>query len=348
MNSLDHLFQRVKSVVSNAMAENRGRPQKRSQGGQPLNDQAAAQTVLMLLLATLKGWSWGILHRQLTAYRHPRWRRLLDTRLSEIPAYNTLTWRAHHTRVKAWQKRIYRRLLGPLLNCRNLGLLAIDLSDLPSDLRDRLANLGVCGKGPFYGYKLHLIVTRDGVPLAIVATRANLTEPCVTNRLLRQLRRHLNREQLERLRYAVADAGYDTTGIYESFEVLEAALIAAVNPRRDERLKQAEAKGKLSLSHQTRRELKERDSARDRGILRYHSARGQALHDERVVVEQVIEQIKNDLWERGRGGSLVPWWLRGVRKVQEAADRALLALVAIEHTNKLRRCDLREVAPYVA
>jgi len=342
MSSLVHLFRRVKSVVREAMAENRGRPPKRSKGGQPLSNQAAVQTVLMLLLATLKGWSWATLHRQLTLYHHPCWRDLVSIPRSQIPAYNTLTWRAHHPRVKAWQQRIYCRLLGPLLNCRNLGLLAVDMSDLPSDLKDTLANCGVCSKGYFHGYKLHLIVTRDGVPLAVVATRANLTEPGVNKRLMRRLRRNLTEEQLERLRYVVADAGYDTTGVYESFEGLKAALIAAINSRNDARLKEN------TLSRQTRRELKERETARDRGILRYHSARGQELYDERVVVEQVIEQLKNVLWPRARGGSLVPWWLRGVRKVQEMADRAMLALVAIEHTNKLRRCDLRELAPYVA
>ena len=63
-----------------------------------------------------------------------------------------------------------------LLNCRNLGLLAIDMTDLPRDLKDRLANWGVCGKGLFYGYKIHLIVTRDGVPLAVVVTKANQTK----------------------------------------------------------------------------------------------------------------------------------------------------------------------------
>lgn len=341
MSSLDHLFRRVKSVVTEALSEKRGCPKQPRPGGQPLGDGVCVQTVLMLLLATLKGWSWATLHRQLTAYHDPTWGELIGIPLSQIPAYTTLTWRAHHSRVKAWL-RLYRRLLPPLLNCRNLELLAVDLSDLPSELQDRLADRGFCGKGAFYGYKLHLIVTRDGVPLAIVATRAGATEPTVTDRLLAGMRRHLTPKHLERLKYAVADAGYDTTGIYESFEELKAALIAAVNPRRDGRLKEG------TLSRRTRQELRERDTARDRGILRYHSGRGQELYDERVVVEQVLDQIKNRLWPRARGGELIPWWLRGVRKVQEAADRAMLALAAIEHTNKLRRCDLRQVAPYTA
>jgi hypothetical protein len=127
--------------------------------------------------------------------------------------------------------------LKPLLNCRNLGLLAIDMTDLPRDLKDKLANRGVCGKGPFYGYKIHLIVTRDGVPLAFVVTKANKTEPTVTGQLLNQLRRRLTGEQLERLAYAVADAAYDTVKIYESFAELKAQLIAAVNPRNNNMLK---------------------------------------------------------------------------------------------------------------
>jgi hypothetical protein len=89
-------------------------------------------------------------------------------------------------------------MLKPLLNCRNLGLLAIDMTDLPRDLKDKLANWGVCGKGPFYGYKIHLIVTKDGVPLAFVVTKANKTEPMVRGQLLNQLRRRLTGEQYEK------------------------------------------------------------------------------------------------------------------------------------------------------
>jgi len=193
--------------------------------------------VIMLLLGTLKGWSLQKLQERLSAYHDPRWRRLCGLSLSEVPPYSTLVYRSHHAKVKRWQERLYCRMLKVLLNCRNLGLLAIDMTDLPRDLKDKLAAWGVCGKGPFYGYKIHLIVTRDGVPLAVVVTRANETEPMVTEHLLNQLRRRLTKEQLERLCYAVADAAYDTVRIYESFADLEAQLIAAVNPRNNEKLK---------------------------------------------------------------------------------------------------------------
>ncbi len=210
------------------------------------------------------------------------------------------------------------------------------MTDLPRDLGDPLANWGVCGKGKFYGYKLHLLTTRDGVPLAVVATRANRTEPKVTDSLLRRLRRHLTGEQLKHMRFAVADAAYDTHGVYDSFAEMGAQLIAVPNPR-----KNAKLKGQLSRA--TRRELRERGRARDRGILLYHSRRGRELHRQRIVVDQVFGQLKEQL----RLGEL-PWWVRGVRRVQERAERAVLAFVAILAVNKLRRNGLREVACYVA
>lgn len=290
----------------------------------------------MLLLSTLKGWSLAELHRRLTAYRNPRRRRLLGLPYRQIPAYSTLGERSHHPHVKAWERRLYRRLLSSLLNGRNLGLWAVDMTDLPRDLRDHPADWGVCGKGKFYGYKLHLLTTRDGVPLAVVATRANRTEPTVTDSLLRRLRRHLTQEHLELLRFAVADAAYDPHRVYDSFTELEAQLIAVPNPRKN-------AKLKGPLARATRRELRERGRARDRGILLYHSRRGRELHRQRMVVDQVFGQLKEQL----QLGEL-PWWVRGVRRVQERAERAVLAFVAILSTNKLRRNGLWEVACYAA
>lgn len=129
---------------------------------QTFPDRRAAQTVIMLLLGTLKGWSLQKLQERLSAYHDPQWRRLCGLPLSEVPPYSTLAYRSHNAKVKRWQERLYQRMLRVLLNCRNLGLLAIDMTDLPRDLKDKLANWGVCGKGSFYGYKVHLIVTRAG------------------------------------------------------------------------------------------------------------------------------------------------------------------------------------------
>lgn len=197
MSNLERLFEKVKGVMEAALSEKRGRPEKHKPG-RPLADHHAAQTVIMLLLGTLKGWSLLQLQQRLSVYHDPQWRRVCGVSYTEVPAYSTLVYRSHHSQVKRWQERLYRRMLSVLLNCRNLGLLALDMTDLPRDLKDKLANWGMCSKGYFYGYKLHLIVTRDGVPLAVLASKANRTEASVSARLLNQLRRRLTQEQLKR------------------------------------------------------------------------------------------------------------------------------------------------------
>ncbi|MFQ6044254.1 MAG: hypothetical protein ACE5PV_25655, partial [Candidatus Poribacteria bacterium] len=132
MDSLKYLLEKVKKEINKVLNETRGKKVK-AKPGRSLSDKDAMQTVLILLLATLKGWSLRKVHRKLTSYLSPRYRKLLGMKLSEIPPYSTFAFRAHHQRVKEMQNRLYRRLLSPLLNSRCLSLLAIDMTDLPSN-----------------------------------------------------------------------------------------------------------------------------------------------------------------------------------------------------------------------
>jgi len=66
------------------------------------------------------------------------------------------------------------------------------------------------------------------------------------------------------------------------------------------------------------------------------------LHNQRIIVEQVIDQLKDDMRL-----SNLPWWVRGVRKIKEYIEKALLAFVAILHCNKLRR-NQSNLTPYLA
>ena len=92
MSSLDQLFAKVKQVMEEALQEKRGRP-KKWRRGRPLPDRRAVQTVIMLLLGTLKGWSLQKLQERLSAYHDPQWRRLCGLPLSEVPPYSTLAHR---------------------------------------------------------------------------------------------------------------------------------------------------------------------------------------------------------------------------------------------------------------
>jgi len=287
----------------------------------------------MLLLATIKGWSLAQLHRQLSAYHLSYWRRLLKVRYHQVPAYSTLVDRARNARVMIWQNRLYRRVLVGLLHQRNLGVLALDMTDLPRRVWDPLASWGFCGKGGFYGYKLHLVVAADGVPLAATTTQARNRETEVVPHLLRQLHAQLRTKALDGLRFAVADAAYDTHDVHAAFAQVHTQLITPVNPR----------KYHWKLTWRTRRQLQPQQRPRDRGILLYHSRRGQKLHRKRRVVDYVFGQLKDQLRLKQ-----MAWWIRGVRRVQIHIQWTILAYTAMLATNRVRRCGLRKLAPYLA
>ena len=291
---------------------------------------------MIVLLATLKGWDISQTHRNMTG-RDAIWRAMLGIRLSHIPSRRTLSNRWNHPLVRRWQQRITKRMLRKLLNQRNLYAVSIDMSDLPSEFYDPLANWGVCGKGYFYGYKLHLVVTRDGVPLSCVITRANCRETSVTDQLLAKAAQFLSSEQMNNLSFVMGDKAYDSNkAANEVKQRLLAQMIAPANPRRSQELK-----GKLTT--QTKKKLKERNTNRDKAILLYESKRGRELfRTYRVTIEQVIDQLKNDL-----GLERLPYWVRGVRKVQRTVQNAVFAYTCILYCSKMHRRNLRQVAPYM-
>jgi hypothetical protein len=335
MDRLHQLFANIKTLFAQAKNENRGRPRKKTRG-RPFSDEMAIQTALIVLLATLKGWKIRQTHSNLTG-RDPTWRRLLGIQLSEIPPRRTLSRRWNHPFVRHWQQRITKRMFRQLLNQRNLYVVSIDMSDIPVDLHDTLANWGVCGKGYFYGYKLHLVVTRDGIPLGLVVTKANRRETNVTDGLLAQVAQALTDEHIDSLVFLMGDKAYDSNPAADQTKKhLSAQIIAPVNPRNSQELK-----GEITT--QTKKKLKERGTNRDKAILLYESARGKRLFRKcRVIIEQVIDQLKDDLrLDR------LPYWVRGVRKVYNRAKNAVFAYVCILYCNKMHRRPLRQVAPYM-
>ena len=335
MDRLQQLFNNIKTLIYEAINENRGRPKKKTRG-RPFTDEIAIHTALIVLLATLNGWTIHQTHRNLTC-KNSTWRQLLGIRLSDIPTRRTLNNRCNHPLVERWQQRITKRMFKRLLNQRNLYVVSIDMSDLPAQLYDTLANWGVCGKGEFYGYKLHLVVTRDGIPLGLVITRANSRETSITDHLLARVAQALTDENIDSLVFLIGDKAYDSNpASNQARQFLSVQMIAPVNTR-----KSSEFKGELS--RRTKKKLRERGTNRDKAILLYESKKGKSMYRKcRVVIEQVIDQLKNDL-----GLSQLPYWVRGVRKVIKRVRNVVFAYVCILYCNKLHRRPLRGVAPYL-
>jgi hypothetical protein len=224
-----------------------------------------------------------------------------------------------------------------LLNQRNLYCVSIDMSDLPSEFYDSLTNCGFCGKGYFHGYKLHLVVTRDGVPLGSAITKASRRETAITKRLLASVGYALTDKQIDSLVFLMGDKAYDSDPAANQVKkYLSAQMIAPANPRNSQELKG-------ELSRQTKKKLKERGTNRDNAILLYESRRGKHLFRKyRITVEQVIDQLKNDM-----GLQRLPYWVRGVRKVSKRTQNTVFAYTCVLYCNKLHRRPLRQFAPYL-
>jgi len=292
----------------------------------------------MLLLGAIRGWSLNLLHQKLTAYHDPTYRQLLGIKLSQIPSRRTLNNHSHHPAVKSFLEKILRRLLVRLLTSRNLSLIALDMTDLPRSHKDHLAKWGATSEDEvFWGYKLHLIVTRDGVIIAFFLTTAEKREAKITKKLFNQVRRRISKRRRRRMRVGVGDEGYDTLEVYElAFAKLGIRMIIPPNPRRG-------ADMRLELSQKQKGKLRERGSRRDKGILEYGTRRGKWLYSKRVVIEEVIEQLKHSL-----GFEKLPKHLKGVRRITEYIQRKIVAFNAILLCNKSHRSNLRNLAPYLS
>lgn len=335
MDRLHQLFRNIKTIISEINKENRGRPKSRSRG-RPFTEKTAIQTILIMLLATIKGWNISQTHRNLTC-SDPTWRNMIGIPLSEIPSRRTLNNRWNHPLVRLWQNRIIKRMFKTLLNQRNLYITLIDMSDLPVSLSDTLANWGVCGKGNFYGYKLHLIVSRDGIPLGFVVTKANSRETSVISIMLARVAFALTSENIDNLSFLIGDTAYDSNPSADQVKrILSAQMITPVNPRNSSEYKKI-------FTPQIKRKLRERGTNRDKAILLYESKYGKRIYNKyRIFIEQVIDQIKNDF-----GLLPIPKWTRGVRKVRKRVSDKIFAYICMIYCNKLRRRPLHEIAPYI-
>lgn len=80
------------------------------------------------------------------------------------------------------------------------------------DLHDSEAEWGFICKGPFKGFKLHIVVNQLGLPLKAMVTPLTVTiHPCFQ---------------------ALADAGCDSKSNIEAVEAMGAEPVIAPNPRR--------------------------------------------------------------------------------------------------------------------
>jgi hypothetical protein len=193
------------------------------------------------------------------------------------------------------------RALGP----QEVRVVAMDLTRLESWRgRDSKAAWGKDSRGFFWGYKLGLITSQQGVILGLTLMKANLTEFNVNTRLIRMAKETIQ-TALGKLpvEYLVCDAGFDGEKTYEASH-RQLGAPALCPPRRQRRAKAKHA-GKI-----LRR-------ARKHTPFRYQDHQLWATPEAREIFRKrtVIEQVNGQLKEAPFRIDEIPRRQRGVRRL---------------------------------
>jgi transposase len=153
----------------------------------------------------------------------------------------------HRTTVGRWWRRyaeilkkVFEMLADLLQHPLPCKLLVVDSTPL-EDRRDPEAEWGYTSRGPFKGFKLHVAVNQEGLPLKALMTPGNRYDSPFLPDLIQGLTPSL----------VVADAGYDSKENREAVKEAGAEPVIASNPRRKGRQKhRLFSKGKQYLVEQ--------------------------------------------------------------------------------------------------
>jgi len=283
--------------------------------------------VRVWLVGVLGGWSQRQLFEKL---QDPRVRAWLE-RFVDLPS--ALPDRSHFgRRIRGPDFLEALRLLLEALARRlaqrrpaDLKVLSLDFTDLPVCVRyDPDAAYGYTSKGRFYGYNLHLVITRRGAVLAYRLATANHHAVRLAEEMLPALR------SLRRwIRFLLGDASYDSGPLHEQVRRdLEARLLAPQNPRR----------------HKATPPPPDRTTVRGRALALLATPRGRALYRQRTIIEQVNGQLKDVLRI-----SDIPYYVRGEAAVERPVGARLILYNTALLKNVLdRQTHIRHVKALVA
>lgn len=177
------------------------------------------------LFACFSGWSIDKAYRILRS--EPYWQ-------DAVPSPATVSRRMQGQEFDRYMRRFFRTLSRMALAHRvgDLRVLIIDSTAIEAP-RDPDARWGHTRDGPFLGYKLHFLVNSRGVPLTAWVSQGNRSDHDGVAPLIKEAKQVLATEALGgRVKFVVADAGYDGEGhYYLTSEALGARFLAQDNPR---------------------------------------------------------------------------------------------------------------------
>jgi len=173
-----------------------------------------------------------------------------------------------------------------LLGHQEVRIVAMDLTRLESSRRrDMKAAWGWDSRGGFWGYKLGLICSQQGVLLGLTLMKANFTEYQVNTRLIRMASETIQTAfGAMPVDYLVCDAGFDGERTYQAaHQHLHAPAVCPPKRRRSSKVKRAR-----EILH--RAQLRTPFRYRDHQL--WEAPETTDVYRKRTVIEQVNGQLK--------------------------------------------------------
>lgn len=320
MKRLEQIVELVKDVLKAIEHERRGRPHCAQQGCPPT--YPTSNMLLIFLLKSLKNWSVNHTYNKLTDEVDATWRSLLGLTLDDLPSRRWLNELETHPRLRRLRDQVHRRLLRRLLDQVDLKTLAVDLTDVPVHPEwDELTNWGYTSDDEaFYGYKVHVLYTGDGLPLAVRVTRANGHELNEVGPLLKQTNRLLG-SSIAQVDHVLGDAAYDANAVYDdAVAYLEASFQADANRRNadvsDKEIQQMTPEIAKKLATHPRRQ---------QALLERYSDTGKERHKQRTIAEELFGILKTIM----PGFTDLSWWQAGIRRVRHHFRWVFFAFVSV-------------------
>ena len=189
--------------------------------------------VRLFLLCQLEGISAGVLYERLGWDRTLRRRFQLPNRLISYSQYkkrvNTRAFTAALMELLSYSASRALRQVGKT----ETEVVITDLTSIQSNRwKDARGAWGVDSSGFFYGYKLGLITSANGIVLGMTLMKANWTELTVQHKLLRMARDVIQTSHGEvQVSYLLADSGFDGERTYRNARTMLKAT-ALIPPRR--------------------------------------------------------------------------------------------------------------------
>ena len=294
---------------------------RREDGVSPLRERYPVWHILKILLwCTLMDVAPWVLYEKLKSTQGFRRKQGLPTNLISLSQYKKRVKKPGVQRALLeflqWSGARALNALGP----QEVQIVAMDLTRLESRRgRDSKAAWGKDSRGFFFGYKLGLITSQQGVILGLTLMKANYTEFKVNTRLIRMAKETIQTAfATVPVEYLVCDAGFDGEKTYEaSHHQLHAPALCPPKRQRSSKAKNAQ----VILERAQRR-----SPFRYRDHQLWATAEARELYRKRNVIEQVNGQLKEAPFRIAE----IPRRQRGVRRLlSRCLAKALIFNLAI-------------------